>query len=120
MSERMSEGTSEGTSGSTSEAVVRDVPERSRFEIHVDGQRAGLAAYRTRPGEVTIYHTEIDPAFEGRGLGSALARAALDDLRARGVAVLPVCPFFRSWIQRHPDYADLVPAAQHGRLGLPA
>ena len=87
---------------------VADDPGRRQYEIRVDGEVAGLAAYRRRPGVVTFTHTEIDPAFGARGLGSALAAAALDDARARGELVVPVCPFIRGWIERHPDYADLV------------
>jgi predicted GNAT family acetyltransferase len=78
------------------------------YEITVDGQHAGLAAFEERPGVVVFTHTEIDDAFEGKGLGSTLARAALDDVRARGLKVLPHCPFIRSWIERHPDYQDLL------------
>lgn len=91
---------------------VVDVVERSRFEVLVDGTSAGLADYRDaeRAGAVvrTFFHTEVDPAFEGRGLGGALVRAALDDARARGLRVVPTCPFVAAYIRRHPDDADLV------------
>ena len=87
---------------------VADAPERSRFEITVDGALAGFAEYRLRPGRITFVHTEIDDAYAGRGLGGRLARAALDDVRARGLAVRPDCPFIKGWIAKHPDYADLV------------
>jgi predicted GNAT family acetyltransferase len=88
--------------------TVTDAPERSRFEISVDGTPAGFAVYRLAPGRITFVHTEIDDAYAGQGLGGKLARAALDDVRARGLAVRPDCPFIRGWIARHPDYADLV------------
>jgi predicted GNAT family acetyltransferase len=108
-------------SGSAADSGTRvlDVPESSRFEIHSGGKLAGFAAYRTRPGEITFTHTEIDDGFEGQGLGGRLVRAALDVARSRGLAVLPVCPFVRSWIAKHPEYVDLVPAArrEHYRLG---
>jgi predicted GNAT family acetyltransferase len=85
-------------------------PEADRFEIHADGTPAGFVAYR-RDGSVTsLMHTEIDSRFEGLGLGSALIRGALDASRAAGDSVLPVCPFVRAYIQRHPKYADLVPS----------
>jgi uncharacterized protein len=100
------------------EPVVTDVPERHRFEITGDGTRAGLVAYRTAPGRITFTHTEIGDAFEGRGLGSTLIRAALDAARERGLAVRPVCPFVRSYIARHPDYVDLVPAEERERFEL--
>jgi predicted GNAT family acetyltransferase len=89
---------------------VIDVPERHRFEVRVDGRRAGLVAYRLAPGEITFTHTEIDDAYAGQGLGGALVRSALDTVRDRGLAVLPNCPFVRGWIAKHPEYRDLVPA----------
>jgi hypothetical protein len=92
--------------------TVFDVPEWGRFEIHVDGKLAGFAAYRIAPGTITFTHTEIDDAYGGRGLGGTLARAALDAARARGLAVVPQCPFIRRWIERHEDYQDLVRAAE--------
>jgi uncharacterized protein len=87
---------------------VSDAPERSRFEITVDGELAGFVLYRLGPARITFVHTEIDEAYEGKGLGGKLARAALDTARARGLAVRPDCPFIKAWIARHPDYADLV------------
>ena len=102
----------------SAEPVVTDVPERHRFEIVVDGERAGLAGYRAAPGRITFTHTEIDDAFEGRGLGSTLVRAALDTARERGLAVRPECPFVRSYIARHPDYVDLVPEDERERFAL--
>ncbi|WP_444960536.1 GNAT family N-acetyltransferase [Nocardiopsis sp. M1B1] len=87
---------------------VVDVQDRKRYEIRVDGEVAGFAEYILTGDMVTFTHTEIDPAHEGRGLGGTLVRGALDDVRPRGLAVLPLCPFVKGWIQRHPDYADLV------------
>ncbi|MFI0356702.1 GNAT family N-acetyltransferase [Actinomadura sp. 9N407] len=88
---------------------ITDNPEASRYEIHVDGALAGFAEYTTRPGEVVFTHTEIDKAFGGQGVGGALARGALDEVRAKGgVNVVPQCSFIKSWIDKHPDYADLV------------
>ncbi|HEX2312263.1 MAG TPA: GNAT family N-acetyltransferase [Thermomonospora sp.] len=80
----------------------------SRYEIRVDGRLAGFAEYRTRDGARVFTHTEVDPEFEGRGLGGALARGALDDVRSKGLRAVPLCPFIKGWIERHPDYADLV------------
>ncbi len=88
--------------------TIADAPERSRFEISVDGALAGFTVYRLGPGRATFVHTEIDGAYAGQGLGGKLARAALDDVRARGLAVRADCPFIAGWIAKHPDYADLV------------
>ncbi|MCW2533839.1 MAG: putative Acyl-CoA N-acyltransferase [Blastococcus sp.] len=92
------------------EITVRDNPEESRYEIR-DGDRVlGFAAYERR-GDTTVFtHTEVDPDAGQDGLGSTLVRAALDDVRARGGSVVPQCSFVRGWIERHPDYADLVAA----------
>jgi len=86
---------------------IRDVPERSRYELLVDGVVAGISVYRLRDGVMTFEHTEVDAAFEGRGLGSRLAAFALDDVRSRGLRIRVECPFIRSYIRRHPEYADL-------------
>ena len=90
--------------------TVLDVPEWGRFEIHVDGKLAGFVRYSVGPGAITFLHTEIEDAYGGKGLGGALARAALDMARSRGLAVRPECPFIRRWIEKHEDYRDLVPA----------
>ncbi len=90
-----------------SENVI-DNPQASRYEIHVDGRLAGFVEYRNRPGRIVFTHTEVDAEYEGKGVGSALARGALDDVRARGLAVVPGCPFIKGWISRHPGYEDLV------------
>ncbi|GLZ53739.1 GNAT family N-acetyltransferase [Actinomycetospora sp. NBRC 106378] len=108
----------------TEDTDVNDVPERHRYEIRVGGTTAGFAEYalRTDPhgdGEtIAFIHTEVDDAFAGRGLAGRLARAALDDARARGLAVLPFCPFIRGWIAKHPDYVDLVPTGRREQFDL--
>jgi predicted GNAT family acetyltransferase len=97
---------------------VKDNPAAHRFEIRVGDAVAGFAGYRRDGSTVTITHTEVDPAYEGQGVGSALARGALDALRAEGAALLPVCPFIRGYVQRHHEYVDLVPADQRARFDL--
>jgi predicted GNAT family acetyltransferase len=87
----------------------RDDQTAGRLEMLVGGRRAGYVAYRRRPGAIAFTHTEIEPAFEGKGLGGTLVREALSRARAEGLAVLPFCPFVRSYIERHPDQLDLVP-----------
>lgn len=87
--------------------VVTDATERTRFEARIDGKLAGFADY-IRTTDLVVYpHTEVDDAFEGMGIGSSLARAALDDARQRGLRVLATCPFMHGWIERHPEYQDL-------------
>jgi len=90
------------------EARVVDNPEQLRYELWEGATLAGFIAYRVEPGTVVLVHTEIDPAFEGRGLGSQLVAGALDDLRARALTVVPLCPFVAAYIREHPGYADLV------------
>jgi|SRR5829696_7473836 len=96
-----------------------DDPQRGRLEVLVDGRRAGYAAYRRRPGAIAFTHTEIEPEFEGGGLGGTLVREALSRARDEGTAVLPICPFVRSYIARHPDQLDLVPADRRSEFDLP-
>jgi predicted GNAT family acetyltransferase len=91
-------------------ATVVDNPERSRFEIHVDGELAGFTQYRQTPGVVDFVHTEIADAFEGQGLAGQLARSALDEVRASGRKVIATCPFIKGWIAKHEDYQDLLAA----------
>jgi len=98
--------------------TVRNAPERSRFEIEVDGSAVGFIEYRRRPGSISFVHTEIDPDHEGAGLGGALVAAALDEARREGVQVLPFCPFVRSYLERHPEYVDLVPEERRAAFGL--
>jgi predicted GNAT family acetyltransferase len=97
---------------------VVDNPDASRFEVLLDGEVAGFAEYRRSDGTVAFTHTVIDPGFEGRGLGSVLARGALDATREAGSPVLPFCPFIRGYIQRHPAYFDLVPADRRAEFEL--
>jgi uncharacterized protein len=89
-------------------ATVADRPERHRYEIELDGQPAGLLSYRLAGDVITHRHTEIDPSVGSRGLGSVLVRFALDDARARGLTVIPQCPFVADFIVRHPEYEELV------------
>ena len=91
-----------------SEIAVRDNTELHRYEIFVDGDRAGFAAYRDEAGRRVFTHTQVEDDYEGAGVGSRLAAGALDATRELGLAVVPRCPFIRAYIDRHPAYADLV------------
>jgi hypothetical protein len=97
---------------------VRDNPEEQRYEIRAGGELAGFTQYRLAPGRISFIHTEVDDRFEGQGLGSRLIAFALNDARSRGLDVLPFCPFVRAYIQRHPEYLDLVPAAKRPQFDL--
>ncbi|MEZ5170545.1 MAG: GNAT family N-acetyltransferase [Acidimicrobiia bacterium] len=87
---------------------VRHNADADRFEVFFDGMLAGRAEYVDRSGRWVFTHTEIDDAYEGKGLGSALAKGALDEVRRRGDRVVALCPFLRGWIDRHDEYGDLV------------
>jgi uncharacterized protein len=97
--------------------AVRDNPDKERFEVFSDGQLAGFAQYRLGGGKITMDHTEVDPRFEGQGLGGALAKAALQDVRERGLELIPTCPFIAAYVRDHPDdYLDLVAPAMRQRV----
>ncbi len=95
---------------------VRDDPDAHRYVVTVDGEQAGFSEYRLRPGRVIFTHTVVDPAFEGRGIGSTLAREALDDVVQRGLTIVPLCPFIAAYIRRHPEYLDAVDAEHREEL----
>jgi predicted GNAT family acetyltransferase len=87
---------------------VIDKPDEGRYEALVDGTLAGSAFYNLSPGRIVFLHTEVDPSFEGHGVGSRLAKEALDDARSKGLHVVPRCPFIARYIREHPEYQDLV------------
>jgi predicted GNAT family acetyltransferase len=92
------------------EYVVRDNPEQRRYEILRAGERLGEIRYRLDAGTITLLHTEVVPTAEGQGIGSRLVAGALDDIRARGLRLVPVCPFVRAYLRRHPNERDLTRA----------
>jgi NAD+ kinase len=102
------EGSAQVDAGDVSDATVVDSFEESRYEILLGGEVAGMLHYRRHGDLVELAHTEIDQAFEGRGLAGRLASAALADARARSTPVRVTCPFVQSYLQRHPEYADIV------------
>jgi uncharacterized protein len=88
--------------------TVRDNPDAHRFEAADEsGVVAGFAAYRRYEDRIVFTHTEVDDAFEGQGVGSTLVREALDAVRGEGLRVVAQCPFVKSYIDKHPEYADL-------------
>ncbi|MEV7330323.1 GNAT family N-acetyltransferase [Micromonospora sp. NPDC093244] len=88
--------------------LVEDNPAKNRFEILVDDALAGFTAYVPRGEVLVLTHTEVDPGFQGKGVASALIRGALDAIRARGGRLVPQCPFVAAFVDKHPEYADLV------------
>ncbi len=99
---------SEHTSPPTS-VTVQDNPDARRYEALTEsGVVAGFATYRRQDGTIVFDHTEVDDAFEGHGVGSTLARGALDAVREEGLVVIVECPFVKTYIEGHPDYQDLL------------
>ncbi|MET8828070.1 GNAT family N-acetyltransferase [Streptomyces sp. NPDC004610] len=87
-----------------SEITVREVKDQQRLEAYVDGRRAGFIEYLPAKRLIAFVHTEVDPEFEGRGVGSALARAGLEMVKEADARFLAVCPFVTAWSSRHPEY----------------
>lgn len=90
------------------ELRIVDDPGARRYEARLGDRIVAISEYRSAGDRVIFLHTEVDPELEGRGIGSRLATGALDDVRARGLRVTAHCPFIRAFIERHPEYADLV------------
>ena len=105
----------EAVAGAVTETEVVDVPEASRYELRLAGHLVGLAAYRRREGRIAFTHTEVDESCAGRGFGSRLAAAALEDARRQGLSVVPLCPFIAHYIDRHPEYEQLVASGYRDR-----
>jgi predicted GNAT family acetyltransferase len=82
---------------------------KHRYELAVDGHLAA-SYYEVAGGVITFLHTEVPPELGGRGIGSRLIKDALDQVRADGLKVIPRCPFVKAYIDKHPDYADLLEA----------
>ena len=86
--------------------AVEHQPARERFATRVDGHEAELD-YRRRDDLLIITHTGVPQAIGGRGIASALVKAAMDYARAEGLRVRPACSYAEAWLRRHPEYADL-------------
>lgn len=86
--------------------IINNAAEK-RYELDVDGQLA-IAEFRLRPGRITFTHTEVPDALAGRGIGTRLVKAALDDARAKGLKVVPACPFVKHYMDTHPETQDLL------------
>ena len=107
----------DGSRGGWFEGTMTEQPSKLRFhdntdarryEAHLGDELAGLLEYHAQPGLVTLLHTEVPRAFEGQGIASGLIGFALEDIRERGLQVLPVCPFVIAYLERHPEQRDLL------------
>jgi uncharacterized protein len=99
------------------DVTVIDNAAAGRFEVNLDGLTA-FAEYSLAAGVMILPHTVVPPAFEGRGVGGALARAALGRARAETRKVVPICPFIAAYIQKHPEWHDIVDDTYKARLGI--
>lgn len=88
--------------------TVRHAPDRSRYEIDVDGGPAGFTAYIDRGEQRILFHTEIGEQFGGRGLAGKVVAYALTDTRASGLRIVPVCPYVAKWVTTRHDFDDLL------------
>ncbi|MEX2250822.1 MAG: GNAT family N-acetyltransferase [Acidimicrobiia bacterium] len=100
--------TTEARNEEALDVQFRDDPEQHRYVAEIDGEVIAIAVYQLRAGRHIFVHTEVNPDYEGKGVGSALARFALDDVRAKGGTIVPLCPFIASWIEHHPEYRTMI------------
>ena len=98
--------------------TVRDNSERHRFEIDLGDGSFAFAEYTLPEGKIMFTHTEVPPEHEGEGLGSTLIRAGLASARERGLKVIPICPFFAAYMQKHGEVQDLLDTSWRKTLGL--
>jgi predicted GNAT family acetyltransferase len=99
------------------DAPVADNTAESRFEVTLGGDVA-FAEYRLKPGKLVLPHTVVPPAFEGKGVASALARHAFAYAREKGLTVVPTCPFMAGWVKKHPEAQDIVDESCRAELGI--
>lgn len=99
------------------DAAVADNTAQSRYELPVEGLVAHVA-YNLSPPNLMITEVVTPKALEGRGIASRMAAHVVEDARARGLLILPVCPFFAAWLKKHPEHAEVVHPSYHDSLGL--
>ena len=102
-----------------SDITVTNNEAQQQYQAQIDGSLA-LIQYKRRGNDIVLLHTEVPAALEGRGVGSALARSALEDARARHLTVVPLCPFVSAYIRRHPEYLAVVEPSYRVRLETPS
>ena len=108
----------DGASAGVNVIAIENRTDLGRYQLLVDGELAGYAAYERSGAHLMFMHTQIEDRFAGRGLGNSFMAAVLDEVRAEGQLVLPYCPFMRSFIARRPEYTDLVPFDQRDGFEL--
>ncbi len=98
---------------------IVDAADAHRYEARSDGELVGVIEYGMKPGKIALIHTEVAPDHEGHGIAGKLARFALEDARRRSLRVIPACPYVRAFLERHPEFADVVtryvPKTEPGR-----
>ena len=100
--------------------AISDNAEKHRFEADLGDGSLAIAEYNLLRGKIVFTHTEVPPAHEGQGIGSALIRFALHSARERGLHVIPICPFFAAYFKKHAEEQDLLDPAYRKPLGLSA
>ena len=98
--------------------TIRDNPAKHRFEADLGDGSFAIAEYTLPAGKIMFTHTEVPPQHEGKGIGSALIRFALEDARKRQLKVIPICPFFAAYMQKHEEVQDLLDHAWRTKWGL--
>jgi uncharacterized protein len=98
--------------------MIRDNPSKHRFEADIGDGSFAIAEYTLPAGKIMFTHTEVPPQHEGKGIGSALIRFALEDARRRQLKVIPICPFFAAYMQKHEEVQDLLDPAWRTKWGL--
>jgi predicted GNAT family acetyltransferase len=98
--------------------IVRDNPDRHRFEIDLGDGAFAFAEYTLPEGKIMFTHTEVPPSHEGQGLGTTLIRAGLEAARERSLKVIPICPFFAAYMAKHAEVQDLLDDAWRRKFGL--
>lgn len=98
--------------------TITDKPDLHRYEATIGGELAGYCEYNVLSNAIMFTHTEVLPAYEGKGVGSAIARHVLDQARAKGQPVIPVCQFIAGWLRKHPEYLDIVQPASRRAFNI--
>ena len=98
--------------------AIKDNPDKHRFEADLGDGSVAIAEYRLSPGKIAFTHTEVPTAHEGQGIGTALIRFSLRSARDRGLQVIPICPFYASYMKKHAEEQDLLDPSHRERLGL--